>query len=367
MTTVPEHQADLVRFAEKVIGILDQGVFVSTYKYALLVALMDLCLEHGGRHGEPPESVTTTQVARKVVELYWHQARPFSFRGEAARVLLQNPRPSQARILRLVADYQRRSPAGASLHACRVADPEGVSRLEREVEWTLVEMPLPKLQRAGGRVDGFLYAIGWDDGVRRTDFVAGDFDNLVRFKPGVAQMLVALASVLRPLIHRQWTLLVTRLNDIPGSKVESFLFGRDRAAVAVLGGPLLELQDGRCFYCDGSVRQRDVDHFVPWARHPDDGIANLVVADPRCNRSKRDFLADLPHVERWGERLRRRAPDLAVIAGNHGWPRDEAVTSAVVRSIYGALPSEVLLWSAVDDFAPLDRGRLPGLLERLGV
>jgi hypothetical protein len=34
-----------------------------------------------------------------------------------------------------------------------------------------------------------------------------------------------------------------------------------------------------------------VDHFIPWSRHADDGLDNLVAADARCNGQKRDFLA----------------------------------------------------------------------------
>lgn len=348
-------------------AVLDRGSFVSTYKHAVLLALMDLCLEHGGRHGEPPSAISTAQVARKVTELYWPQARPFSFAGEPARVLRQSSGP-QARILSLVEEYRDRArlAPGTSLHRQRSVDPDGVARLEREVEWRLVQMPLPKLQRVGRRVDPFLYEIGWGDDVRRGDFArSSGFDNLLRFRPGAARCLVALAPVLRPMIHRQWALLVTRLNEIPESRVESFLFERDRAAVAGLAEPLLEIQRGRCFYCDGPVADREVDHFVPWSRHPDDGIANLVVADSRCNRNKSDFIADLGHLERWGERLHEYAPDLSTVAGAHGWPRDEAVTTAVVRSIYGALPSEVPLWAAVDRFAPLDVLRLRTVLDRL--
>jgi hypothetical protein len=104
---------------------------------------------------------------------------------------------------------------------------------------------------------------------------------------------------------------------------------------------------------------------MPWSRHPDDGIANLVVADARCNGNKRDLLADLPHVERWGVRLRTHAADLATIAGEHRWPRDEAATTAVLRSIYANLPSDVDLWSRVDRVVALDRARLLPVLATL--
>lgn len=62
---------DLVAFAERVLALLDQGTFVATYKYAVLLALMDLCPEGTQRDGAAPDCVTTRQLAEKVVELYW--------------------------------------------------------------------------------------------------------------------------------------------------------------------------------------------------------------------------------------------------------------------------------------------------------
>jgi hypothetical protein len=32
-----------------------------------------------------------------------------------------------------------------------------------------------------------------------------------------------------------------------------------------------------------AVAARPRDHFIPWSRHPDNGIENLVVTDRRCN------------------------------------------------------------------------------------
>ena len=47
-----------------------------------------------------------------------------------------------------------------------------------------------------------------------------------------------------------------------------------------------EVQDRRCFYCRTRIadpNQSEVDHFLPWARYPDDGLDNFVVADKKCN------------------------------------------------------------------------------------
>ncbi|MBW1683872.1 MAG: HNH endonuclease [Deltaproteobacteria bacterium] len=97
--------------------------------------------------------------------------------------------------------------------------------------------------------------------------------------------LVRLAGLLRPLIQREWTVLVARFNQLADAELEQFLFGVDRASLTAVREPLRELAEGRCFYCGDRVRTRiEVDHFIPWARYPDNGLENLVVSDPGCNR-----------------------------------------------------------------------------------
>src|SRR5205823_5825838 len=73
----------------------------------------------------------------------------------------------------------------------------------------------------------------------------------------------------------------------------AFLFGAERVPLERVRGPIIELREGRCFYCAERLASRagqtpDVDHFIPWSRYPDDGLENLVVAHARCN-AQRDF------------------------------------------------------------------------------
>ncbi len=68
---------DAVAFGEKILSVLDRGSFTSTYKYAVLLGLLDLALEATRRDGAPPTSVTTAQLASRVIELYWPHVREF--------------------------------------------------------------------------------------------------------------------------------------------------------------------------------------------------------------------------------------------------------------------------------------------------
>jgi len=81
-----------------------------------------------------------------------------------------------------------------------------------------------------------------------------------------------------------------------------FLFGRDRNAITTARPVLFDIQQGQCFYCHKSLNETgEVDHFIPWARYPNDLGHNFVLAHSKCNNAKRDHLAAEQHKERWFE------------------------------------------------------------------
>ena len=68
---------DAIAFAEKVFTLLDETRYTTTYKLAVLLGLMDLCLENTSGSGSPPDTLTTRQLAEKVTEIYWPHTLPF--------------------------------------------------------------------------------------------------------------------------------------------------------------------------------------------------------------------------------------------------------------------------------------------------
>jgi hypothetical protein len=104
----------------------------------------------------------------------------------------------------------------------------------------------------------------------------------------------------------------------------------------------------------------DVDHFIPWARHPDNGLDNLVPTHPNCNRAKLDFLAAERHIERWRERT--EDVRLVSLAEEQSWDRSADTTVGVARAIYFRLPDGAPLWVEGDTFTPAKRGPLRDLL-----
>jgi 5-methylcytosine-specific restriction endonuclease McrA len=63
----------------------------------------------------------------------------------------------------------------------------------------------------------------------------------------------------------------------------------------------IEVQQGRCFYCEGDVSAKyTVDHLIPLVRGGSDGPENIVIACPSCNFRKADktpeeFAAGIKH------------------------------------------------------------------------
>ena len=138
---------------------MDQGSFTATYKYAVLLGIMDLCMEQVSRTGQPPTSVTARQLAEKTIEHNW----PHTLRYPITETVLrqnQGRGDSQAAIVSPIAKFRQRT-SFESLGRIRDRHRAAFERLVRTVEWKLIEMPLPRVQIVGDREDRFIYEIGW--------------------------------------------------------------------------------------------------------------------------------------------------------------------------------------------------------------
>ena len=110
----PNHAT--LRLAERLVHMLQRGGFTATYKYAVLVALLDLCMELSNAAGAPPTTITTRQLADKVIELYWPHCTPYAEHGvlrqnTCTRVTTTGKHDTQAEILRLLLQFRDRCEA----------------------------------------------------------------------------------------------------------------------------------------------------------------------------------------------------------------------------------------------------------------
>jgi hypothetical protein len=268
---------DAIVFAEKLLALLDAGRYTATYKFAVLVALIDECVSSVDDEGRPPDELSAFRIGRRVLEQYWPQAVPYRSSATAAPVRLRHSTQAND-LVQIITDYRQAHGfvAGVSLEQAERREPQSLADLERRVATTVIRMPLPKLQRVatanGFHEDRFLYDFSWADEVAESRIRAADFDPTLRLRPGVGAWLVRLAGVLRPIIQQRWAAFVADRSrgDVEAAWLDDFLFGASRIGLDRVRNPLLEVQGGDCFYCGDRIPPSgsQVDHFLPWVRTP---------------------------------------------------------------------------------------------------
>lgn len=78
VTPTPADDGAAIAFGQRILALLDTGSFTTSYKYAVLLALLDAVLESTDADGRPPTVLHARTIGRRVLELYWPQARDFT-------------------------------------------------------------------------------------------------------------------------------------------------------------------------------------------------------------------------------------------------------------------------------------------------
>ena len=131
-------------------------------------------------------------------------------------------------------------------------------------------------------------------------------------KPGVMFCMRRFHELVTDFVRGAWLRYVRRFNgQVLGAPIDldQFLFGAERATLAIYLPILSEVQEARCLYCGRQVAPgtAHIDHFIPWSRYPIDLGHNFVLAHAGCNSAKADHLAAAEHLGRWVERNRTAA------------------------------------------------------------
>ena len=137
---MPPTADEQIQFLVKLQRLLDEGLFVASYKFALLLALADLSVENGDDTGAAlalPEAM----IAEKFIQYYWRQAVPYP-ESVQARILRQNT-GKQASILNII--RTARTEFGDSLPAVQTR--LAWKSLVREVATVVRVMPLGNSRR----------------------------------------------------------------------------------------------------------------------------------------------------------------------------------------------------------------------------
>lgn len=337
-----------LRFLTNLQRLLAEGSFVATYKYALLLALAEIAIEHGVEDDGAALPVSTKLIAEKYIQFYWRQCLPYLPRGQDAAlglVLRQNTGRQAAILMRII---EARETCGGSLSAAR-RDHQAWNVLVNEVAAVVRQMPLWKLQTVGGSQLDFLYEN------RREG-------TTIELRPGVAYCLRQFYGLIGDLVRGAWVRYIRRHNhDVLGttSDLTEFLFGSERSGLTAVQPILQEIQHGRCFYCDGAFRGAagHVDHFIPWSRYPIDLGHNFVLAHDSCNENKADHLAAVEYLAKWAERNRTYQEQLREGFEQRQVLHDLPTSISVARWAYGqASDANGLVWVRAKEMAPLQAG-----------
>lgn len=313
----PEAQ---IRVLVQIQHLLSHGGFVSTYKFALLRAITDLCVQRGSEIVDGELRIETWRIAERFVEQYWRHGDPFP--GASLIQPLQQNSDRQIALLRHIEEYRR---AGGALRPGST-DPAWLA-LRREVEKVVRVMPLRRLQTVGRQELRFLYEVSSQ----------GDYIDLL---PGVAETLRRFHGLVHGLVQEAWVRLVRRLpanRTLLGQHTDlsEFLFGSERSDLGTYRPLLMAIQRARCFYCEGTLGGGgEVDHFIPWSRYPRDLGHNFVLACPACNSAKSDLLAAPRHLERWLLRNVDHGPTLEEGFRLRLLPHDMPTSREVARWAY---------------------------------
>ncbi|MGE6810575.1 HNH endonuclease [Pseudoalteromonas sp. 20-MNA-CIBAN-0454] len=280
-----QQQLDFIAYIQR---MLVEGDFSATYKFALLHAIADVCVEQPLLSDQSELVIELPTLADKLITLYWHHAMPFpsEHTGESA-LLLQNT-GAQSKVISVLFECQQNNIRNLrQLKQSSFYKPTFNAAMA-----TLKSGPLWRLQILAKQEECFLYPH-----TKNTKFIT--------LNAGIASCFRRFYDLVVYLAKNAWLQKIQSIkyNQTligPQSQLHDFLFGFDRNALTKAKPVLVELQSNSCFYCQKPMKNDiEVDHFIPFARYANDLGHNFVAAHRTCNNNKRDFLAAQQHRERW--------------------------------------------------------------------
>ena len=286
---------DEQRVVWRLMDVIARGAKTHSYKFAVIMAIIDLVMERVDDHGRPPATIDGDEVVIRVLQTYWRQTAPLDEHGHAAQ-------GSQVGgLVDKVAERRDRLIAnGWTIRTVGLFDAPELAPLRRSAERSILGYAVPLLQFAKGtEADPFLFHT-WPE--QRTRF-PDNRNRILTLLPGAGDTLLKFGPLLRDVVRAEWLAFVRARNTdrVPQDQLAQRLFGASRIGLGPARDALRVLDGDACFYC-GSL-PRDVDHFLPWSRTFEDGRANLVLACQRCNATKSDRLAGIDPLNRWRTRL----------------------------------------------------------------
>ncbi len=331
-----------IDFLANIQKLLSDGEFVATYKYALLRALVDICVENSASEADQLV-VSTDQIALKFIELYWSHATPYPGGNQVRALLHQNSNPQKP--AKLITEILKvKTNLGSTI--AQAKRHRGWNSFVSRVARTIEQQPLWRLQVVGPqKVFDFLYK---NSSVGRS----------ITLKPGIAYCFHKFHDLLQGIIHSAWAMQVRNYNQdlIGNDDLEEFLFGCKRRSLVSLIPILMDNQNGNCFYCQKVVKENSqVDHFIPWSKYKRDLGHNFVLSHQNCNGQKGNHIAAVQHLERWVARNSSGGVDFVRSIEEKNFVVDLIASNSITKWAYGMVENVGgWTWESPRRFVPLN-------------
>jgi hypothetical protein len=346
-----------LNFLRDIQWLLESSSYNSTYKFALLMSLVNLSIE-SGIGDNSSHTISYRQLAEQFMYLYWRQTIPFSAQDQHT-ILKQGINSGKDAVIQQILKLQQLTKT-KSLNGARTSEPKTwkstLSKLARIVK----DKPARHLQSAENNNN------------REFMYFYDDKSNELVLKPGVAYCLSRFSKIINKLCQQYWSDFVRKNSHNQGYfsddiDLKQFLFQQPRLYLGKLQDVLIDAQHGQCFYCHKPLKEdaknrTEVDHFIPWSKYPIDTVHNFVLADHSCNNKKRDYLAEEKFYEQWLIRNQRYGQTIEAESQSLGFISNCQRSETVSQWAYQlAVEYEDLVWSPDVGLRIIEPGLLPHL------
>lgn len=335
-----------IKFLKYIQWLLESGSYTSTYKFALLMSLVNVAIE-SGTHGNDPLPISYERLAEQFIKLYWDQALPYTHHQNHSDsgTLYQNS-GNQAVVISKISALQSKQ---TNINKAKMNHANDWAKMRKAIAQTIHKNPAKFLQSPENVERTFLYHY---DEKNKTG---------ITLNCGIAYCLAHFSHIIFKLCQQYWTEFIrnNKRNQHlfnQDTDLQGFLFNQSRQNLASLLPMLIDIQDCKCFYCAKPLKKdMEVDHFIPWSKYPNDTAHNFVLADRSCNNAKRDYLADIPFYERWQLRNQAYNQDITSFAIEKGFTADLATSEKVSKWAYHlAKDNQDLVWQPPKTFKVID-------------
>lgn len=288
MEALYKNQIDFISYLQR---LLQEGDFASTYKFAFLHAIADICIEKSV-YENAKLKITHDEIVDKLITLYWQHSKPF-FADNAGQlqggILLQNS-GKQAKIISDIILLQNKGAKNLS----QAKKTEFWSKVHSNTMRTFKEGPLWRLQILSKREACYLFP-----------HVKGR--NFIELNTGIADCFRQFHDLVVQFARQGWIEKVSKIQENQtvigkAGELSDFLFSSSRNSLKSASTLFKDLQNNLCFYCSKTLRENaEVDHFIPFTKYNNDLGHNFVLAHKSCNNNKSSYLAAPEHRDKWIE------------------------------------------------------------------